>query len=561
MALNGLAADCSSGCARLDEAMAAPAAFDVTCDLLVVGYGAAGSAAAMEAAERGLDVLLVDRFAGGGASWLSGGIVYAGGGTKHQKAAGRTDTVEAMAEYLSREVGDAVSPETLRRYCADSAGMIDWLEAHGAQFDSAEAPHETSYPSRDYYLYFSGNEMVPANRDAVPPAPRGHRAKGKWLSGRAMMEGVMARVRGTKGIRIRTESSLRRLIVDEAGRVVGAELMCLPRKGIAVALHRRLERWARIIALQVAGASRLLTALVAMIESAYATPVRVGATRGVVLATGGFIKNRAMVARHAPEFMKGFPLGSTGCDGSGIRVGLAMGGRLDKANSISAWRFINPPHGFAKGIVVGPDGRRLTNEEQYGARLGDAMMRRAGGRAWVILDAEGVAEAKREIAEGKIWGFQSFPARSLIMTAKRAPTIEALAAKLGMVPGNLVAAVAANNAACKGEAADPVGKSEEMRGAIARGPFHALDISVTNGMFPLPVLTLGGLAVDEATGAVLREAGGTIPGLYAVGRAARGLPSNFYVSGLSLGDCIWSGRRTAAAIAGAAIRSEVSAAE
>ena len=91
-----------------------------------------------------------------------------------------------------------------------------------------------------------------------------------------------------------------------------------------------------------------------------------------------------------------------------------------------------------------------------------------------------------------------------------------------------------------------------MRGLIGQGPFYALDISVDNPAFPLPVLTLGGLAVDEATGAVKREAGGTIPGLYAVGRAARGLPSNFYVSGLSLGDCIWSGRRTAAAIAASA---------
>ena len=549
MALTGLAADRSPGCATLDEAMAAPAAFDVTCDLLVIGFGAAGAATALEAAARGLDVMLVDRFAGGGASWLSGGIVYAGGGTKHQRAAGREDTAAAMAEYLSREVGDAVSPETLRRYCDQSAEMIDWLEDHGALFDGTEAPHETSYPSRDHYLYFSGNEMVPANRDAVPPAPRGHRAKGAWLSGRAMMEGLMARVRATRGISIRTEASVRRLIVDDQGAVVGAELMCLPQKGLLTALHRRLERWARVIALQVAGVSRLLLTLVAMIEAAQARPLFVGARRGVVLATGGFIKNRAMVERHAPQFVKGFPLGSSGCDGSGIRLGLAMGGRLDKSGQISAWRFINPPHGFAKGIVVGPDGARLTNEEQYGARMGDAMMRRAGGRAWVILDADGIAEAKREIATGAMWGFQSFPARTLMMMAKRAPTLEGLAAKLKMPAATLRAAVDANNAACRGTAPDPMGKSEDMRGLIERGPFHALNISVDNPAFPLPVLTLGGLAVDEATGAVLRETGGTVDGLYAVGRAARGLPSNFYVSGLSLGDCIWSGRRTAAAIA------------
>lgn len=549
MGLNGLAADQSPGCAALDAARPAPPAFDLECDMLVVGFGAAGSAAALEAAERGLDVLLVDRFGGGGASWLSGGIVYAGGGTRHQKAAGRSDTVDAMTAYLAREVGDAVSTETIRAYAAQSAAMIDWLEAHGAAFDATEAPHETSYPSRDHYLYFSGNEMVPANRETIPPAPRGHRAKGKWLSGRAMMEGVMARVRRTPGIRLRTEAAIHRLIVDGQGAVVGAELRCLPEQGLVTALHRQLERIARVMTLQAAGVSARIAPLLAALERRHARLVTIRARHGVVLATGGFIKNRGMVARHAPGFMKGFPLGSTGCDGSGIRLGLGLGGRLDKADRISAWRFINPPHAFAQGVVVDGEGRRLTNEEQYGARLGDAMMRRAGGKAFVIIDDALRRAARKEIGGGSLWGFQSFPARFLMLRARRAATIDALAVKLGMSPAVLRDTVAANNAAVRGEAADPVGKSDEMRGLIAEGPFHALDISVGNPAFPLPVLTLGGLAVDEATGAVLREAGGTIPGLYAIGRAARGLPSNFYISGLSLGDCIWSGRRTAVAIA------------
>lgn len=530
--------------------MAPPARYDTECDLLVAGFGAAGAAAALEAAGRGLNVLLADRFSGGGASWLSGGIIYAGGGTPQQVANGYHDTAEAMAEYLAREVGDAVSPETLRRYCEDSAGMIAWLEGHGVQFDAREAPHETSYPSRDDYFYFSGNEKVPANLGRLPPVPRGHRVKGHWMSGRAMMEALMASVAATPGIATRTESAIRRLIVDRDGAVVGAELMCLPAGAAITGLHRRLERLARVMSVQAMGLSRHIAGLLARIEARHARPLLVRARRGVVLATGGFIKDRAMVARHAPEFMAGFPLGSTGCDGSGIRLGLSVGGRLDRANSVSAWRFINPPHEFARGIVVDGQGRRLTNEEQYGARLGDAMMRRAGGRAFLIIDQAMRAAAKAEIAAGVMWGFQSFPARVLLMRpAARAATIEDLARRLNMPVGNLVAAVAANNKAVLGEAADPVGKSDEMRGAITAGPFHALDISAGQAAFPLPVLTLGGLAVDERTGAVLREAGGVVPGLYAVGRAARGLPSNFYVSGLSLGDCIWSGRRTAVAVA------------
>lgn len=54
--------------------------------------------------------------------------------------------------------------------------------------------------------------------------------------------------------------------------------------------------------------------------------------------------------------------------------------------------------------------------------------------------------------------------------------------------------------------------------------------------------TLGGLVVDELTGAVTTPAGAPIAGLYAAGRTAIGVCGNSYVSGLSLADCVFSGR-------------------
>jgi 3-oxo-5alpha-steroid 4-dehydrogenase len=57
------------------------------------------------------------------------------------------------------------------------------------------------------------------------------------------------------------------------------------------------------------------------------------------------------------------------------------------------------------------------------------------------------------------------------------------------------------------------------------------------------VLTLGGLVVDAGTGHVLDADGAAIAGLYAAGRSAVGLCSRSYVSGLSIADCVFSGRR------------------
>src|ERR1700733_12572042 len=75
-----------------------------TYDVVIVGYGAAGAAAAIEAADAGARVLVLDRGYGGGASTLSGGVVYAGGGTPYQQAAGLHDTPENMFNYLRQEV-------------------------------------------------------------------------------------------------------------------------------------------------------------------------------------------------------------------------------------------------------------------------------------------------------------------------------------------------------------------------------------------------------------------------------------------------------------------------
>ena len=81
---------------------------DDSFDVVVVGFGGAGAAAAIEAADNGARVLALDLSIGGGATRLSGGIVYAGGGTSVQKGAGVEDTVENMFNYIKQEAQGVV---------------------------------------------------------------------------------------------------------------------------------------------------------------------------------------------------------------------------------------------------------------------------------------------------------------------------------------------------------------------------------------------------------------------------------------------------------------------
>ncbi len=524
--------------------------WDRSCDVLVVGFGGAGAAAAIAAREGGADVLITERFEGGGATAKSGGVVYAGGGTKQQKALGYSDTPEDMFRYLRQETGDAVSEATLRRFCEESRGLIQWLESIGADFESTAPPPKTSYPKDGIYLYYSGNESVPAYAAQALPAPRGHRTRGSWLSGKAMFEFLRARV-GTLGIPVLQQSAARRLIKSADGAVLGAEIWQLEPGSDAARAHqklmRRAEKWHDL----ASKAADRWRALALGLELAHAKPLLVRATRGVVLTTGGFIFNREMVAQHAPKFRRTMRLGATGCDGSGIRLGASAGGATARMEKVSAWRFINPPSAWPQGIVVNEHAQRFCNEQVYGAKLGVEMCERQGGRAWLVLDAKLRRAAVREALFGGLWWFQSVPSYLLMLLAPRARTPEQLCDKMGWPHNALRTTIDQYNAAIQDGADDALGKAAAMRQTLDKPPYYALNISADNRSFPCPSITLGGLRVDETTGGVLDARDRVIPGLYAAGRAAIGVASNGYVSGLSIADCLWSGRRAGAALAAA----------
>jgi len=81
--------------------------------------------------------------------------------------------------------------------------------------------------------------------------------------------------------------------------------------------------------------------------------------------------------------------------------------------------------------------------------------------------------------------------------------------------------------------------------SLGSGPYYAVNVSLHNKFAPTFAFTLGGLVVDEDSGLVKRADGSTILGLYAAGRAAVGLCSQSYMSGLSIADTVFSGRRAA----------------
>lgn len=532
--------------------------WDEEADFVVVGYGGAGVAAANQASDGGLDVVALDRNEGGGATKMNGGIMYLGGGTWVQKESGYEDTPEEMFIYLKRELRDVVTDETLRRFCESGPETVRWLEKHGVEFKATAYPTKTMYPSPGYYLYHPDNSLLKRFRTNARPSPRGHRAVSE-VTTTAVGAGIgIFRPQNESakqaGVRVYGQCDVRQMIVDQKGAVVGVKARRVPSGTAAhaalVKAQVAMNKWLFVLPTSYPGGkltfgiAQYYGRKAARIEAEHARDFYVRARKGVCISSGGFIFNTEMLRRYAPECANVMPLGTPADDGSGILLGHSAGGAMSQMEQISIWRHMSPPNSWPKNMVVDVHGERFVDEGSYGADVGREMMRpQTAGVAWLILDQKMWKQAKSDLKD-IVMAFQKVPAAaSMMFGTKKAPTLEALCKKVGINYAGLSNTLETYRRAAAGEIPDPFDKDPETMVVPTEGPFYAVDVSINTPWNPAYAITVGGLLVDERSGLVMRDDGSTIPGLYAAGRTAIGLCTYLYLSGMSAGDCIFSGRR------------------
>jgi 3-oxo-5alpha-steroid 4-dehydrogenase len=241
-----------------------------------------------------------------------------------------------------------------------------------------------------------------------------------------------------------------------------------------------------------------------------------------------------------------------GDDGSGIDLGRSAGGETALMDRIFTGRSIVPPTGFIHGILVDRAGRRFINEDAYTGFVGDAIGQLDGdGKAWLILDKTSWRDALKQcLFPGKGLYIYTLPSllNMIFGGTRKARSIAGLARKCGLDASALMASIASNNAVARDRQSDPLGKNPDNVRAIEAAPFYAINMDLGNKFAATLCFTLGGLVVDEDSGAVKRRDGTAIPGLYAAGRTAVGLCSKGYLSGMSISDTVFSGRRAARSV-------------
>jgi 3-oxo-5alpha-steroid 4-dehydrogenase len=454
-------------------------------DVAAVGFGATGACAAIEAAGAGAKVDLFERNSGsGGASALSGGEIYIGGGTDAQIAAGFDDTVEDLATYLKLVNGAYADEAKCDLYARESLNHYAWLKAQGVPYRGNYLPGKVIEPTDDSTLIWSGSEAAAPFCHHAKPAPRGHVVQFMgWGGGRKLVDVLEAKARSL-GVHVHTDARVVALVEDN-GRICG--------------LVVRIDNQNRFVK----------------------------AKKGVVLGTGGFVMNQDMLKRYAADTVRvNYPIGDKD-DGAGIMMGVGAGGdaiHMDQFFTTCPWTI---PESHAYAVFVNAQGNRFINEDRYHGQVSRYAVDQLGGRVYQLLDSA---------------HFQQPLDLSRIDIVATGDTWEEVEAELKMPEGTLANTMHFYNKHAR-EGRDPLfDKQPPILTPLDQGPFVALEMNAQTSYFSF--FTLGGLRTS-VNAEVLDRAGAPVPGLFAAGRCTSGLPAwgHGYSSGMSLADCTFFGRQ------------------
>jgi 3-oxo-5alpha-steroid 4-dehydrogenase len=468
-----------------------------TADVVVIGFGVAGAAAAAEAVLGGGDVLVLERTSGwGGAAALAGGFIYCGGGTALQTACGFADSPEDMHAFLTAAMGPGADGAKLAVYSERSVEHFDWLVSCGVPFKPEFFAEPGWEPTGEAGLMYSGGENAAPFAETIRPAPRGHvplmpdKRTGEKGAGFKLVEALVGTAR-ERGVRHVGDTRFERLVVESDGRVCG------------------------------------------VVATRYGREVGVRARRGVVLAAGSFAFNPEMVAAHVPA-LSGRPGSAVEeHDGQAIRAAQAVGADVAHLDACEAAVHTDPGL-MVRGIVVDVRGARVINEDTYPGRIGEALLVHHASQGYLVADEQAVEEATASRVPSAM-----LPPPQPSWVSDDVAELEAAA---GLPAGALAATLELYNRHAE-DGSDPVfGKAARWVRPL-RAPWGVFDLRGQTSGFPL-----GGIRTD-VDGAVLDVDGIPVPGLFAAGRTTSGLAAGGYASGISLGDGSFFGRRAGRAAA------------
>lgn len=529
--------------------------FDTTVDFLVIGSGGGGMAAAVTAAHSGLDTLVVDKGVtfGGSTAISGGGIWIPNNFTLRSK--GVVDSRESVRRYLDIVTAGRVPADRLDAFVDRGPELMDLLE---------RSPHMKLFWVKgysDYHPEYEGGRALGRTVECMPfdtrvlkedeKFQRPNSMKGPlglWVTSKDYHDLAMVKRtwKGRKASLVaawRVASNvIRRRHMATGGRALVARMrMVLKDAGVPLWLQTSMTEL-------IVDDNGVVVGAVAERDGA---AVRIGARRGVLLATGGFEHNEDMRAQYLPE--NGAPNVSAGAKentGDGILAGQKLGGAVDLMDDAWWMPSVFHPMGaviplvsercIPPSVIVNGRGERFTNESSPYVNFVHDQLEGGHVPAWFVMDSK----ARSRYPFAQVLPGMPFPQGFYDSgVVHKADTLRELAQQIGVDADTLVTTVDRFNGFARSGVDEDFGRGDSaydryygdptMKNPcldeITAGPFYAIRCEAGD------LGTKGGLVTD-ADARVLRDDGTVIDGLYATGNASASVMGNEYAgAGATIG--------------------------
>ena len=551
--------------------------FDRVVDVLIVGSGGGGMTAALTANASGLDALVVEKSSHfGGSTALSGGGIWVPGAPA-QRREGYAPDPDGVVEYLRLITDGLVSEARLRQYVESSPHMLEFLEGLSPWLEFVWKPGYA-----DYYPELPGGSELGSTIN-VPPIdlrelgddeekllkPLALAPKGIWLGPKELRS--FYRIRQSwagKGVLLKLITRMVR------ARLFGERIAAI---GQSLAARLRLAMRERGIPLWLdSPMAELLTDADGSVTGALVerdgSKQRIGARRGVIVASGGFDHDLAWRKEHQPVVDQDWSFGNPASMGDGIRAGERVGAATELLDE--AWWFpaIQWPDGrmqfmlnermMPTQFIVNGEGKRFINEAVPYMDFGHAMIdgQKSGVThipCWLITD-------HRSFNSYVVGGHLPIPKVpwAPVPTGRKVPAawLESGVVKAAMgwdelarkidVPADQLRATATRF----DELARNGHDDDFNRGDSVYDNYYGDPTLPNPNLYPLgdppyyafrivlgDLGTSGGLLTDEYA-RVLRPDGSVVPGLYAVGNTSAAVMGRSYAgAGATIGPAMTFG--------------------
>lgn len=452
----------------------------IDADVVIVGGGGAGLAAAVSAHEAGAKKVVVLEKLGylGGSTNVSEGALNAVDPARQGKQ-GIEDSTAKFYEQTLKGGHDKGDPELVKYLTENSLSSVEWLEAHGVKFKDEIGTATGALWQRSHYPATpSGNTYIRA------------------------LEAVIDKTNGA--IEVITDAEVNDLIKAE-GRIAGVKAKHFGEK-------LTVSSDAVVITTGGFGANVKLR-----------QEVNTGVWKHVVLDNKIGTTNINKAAQ-----------------GQGMDLAKKYGAQLIGLDDIQLHPCGTPGTGLMENIrtsgrnriFVNVDGDRFVNEGAARDVLANAIIKQPKGTYWIVVNK--VRYPARDWVDANGATIRDMVALGSVVEAD---SLDDLAKKTGMDAGKLKASIDGYNKIVKDGAKDPLGfvANNKADTTLTEGPWYACQKVVTVHH------TMGGIKINTKA-EVIGTDGKVIPGLYAAGEVTGGIHGSNRLGGNAIADVMLFGR-------------------